>query len=128
MISDVHRALYAFWSSFGIPAFLSGKVPDNTTFPYITFEVLDGESLSKNVLTAFVWCKAESGENVNAQRASYLDRIAEAIPENGAVVYLREGMLALYRNESGFLSYYDDPNDGSVVGGRVSYQVNFYHN
>ena len=37
------------------------------------------------------------------------------------------GMLALYRNSAGFQSYYDDPEDAAVIGGRTSYEIAFYH-
>lgn len=40
-MTDVHQALHAFWSSFGVPAYLSGHVPDGASLPYITFEVGD---------------------------------------------------------------------------------------
>lgn len=121
----VHKALYAFWASFGIPAYLTGHVPDEATLPYITFEVVDGEPFSSNFLTAFVWVKQDG--TGNETRAKYLDRIREAIPADGTQLYLPDGMLMLYRNGSSFLSYYDDPEDDTILGGRVSYQVNYYH-
>lgn len=132
-MTDVHKALTAFWGSFSfggeaIPAYLSGHVPDGAAFPYITFEVADGSAMSRSVLTAIVWCRAVSGLNVNAQRAAILDSIAAAIPEEGTLVRLPGGgMLALYRNSAGFQSYYDDPEDASVIGGRTSYEIAFYH-
>ena len=120
-MTDVHQALYKFWSSFGIPAYLSGHVPDNASLPYITFEVGDGEPFSSTFLVAIVWTKD------NATRAGYLDKIAEAISADGSTIALDNGMLAIYRNSGGFMSYYDDPEDKTILGGRVSYQVNFYH-
>lgn len=131
-MTDVHKALTAFWGSFSfggeaIPAYLSGHVPDGAAFPYITYEVADGSAMSRSVLTAIVWCRAVSGLNVNAQRAAILDSIAAAIPEGGTLVRLPGGMLALYRNSAGFQSYYDDPEDAAVIGGRTSYEIAFYH-
>ena len=37
---DRYEAQYAFWSSFGVPAYEQNSVPDldDLTFPYITFE------------------------------------------------------------------------------------------
>lgn len=121
----VHKALYAFWSSFGIPAYLTGHVPDEAELPYITFEVVDGEPFSSNYLTAIVWVKQNGAGN--EIRASYLDKFKNAIPWDGTQLYLPDGMLMLYRNGSNFLSYYDDPEDDTILGGRVSYQVNYYH-
>ena len=31
-------ALYQFWSSFGITAYPSNRVPEDTAFPFITYE------------------------------------------------------------------------------------------
>ena len=33
--------------------------------------------------------------------------------------------MELYPNDSGFLSYYDDPEDGDVLGARISYEIRF---
>ena len=33
--------------------------------------------------------------------------------------------MELYPNDSGFLSYYDDPEDASVLGARISYEIRF---
>ena len=133
MINDVHRSLFAFWGNieFGgtkIPVYLSGHVPPNTAFPYITFEVSSAESMSFNVLTAFDWHKAESGKNVNAERASMMDEIAKMIPAEGVLLELpgEHGYIELLRNDADFQTYYDDPEDETVVGGRTSYIVRYY--
>lgn len=132
-MTDVHKALYAFWSSFAyeqrsIPAYLTGKVPKEETFPYITFDVKDGAFASSAVLTAFVWVKAVPGVNANAVRAAILDSVASAIPEGGLRIRTLEGTLIyLHRNSADFLSYYDDPEDDTVIGGRISYEVKYYH-
>ncbi len=120
-MTGVHLALYAFWSSFGVPAYLSGHVPDGASLPYITFEVGDGEPFSSTYLVAIAWTRD------NATRAALLDKIADAISADGSTIVLPDGMLAIYRNSGSFMSYYDDPEDKTILGGRVSYQVNFYH-
>lgn len=131
-MTNLHKALYGFWSSFRyngaqIAAYLSGHVPDGAAFPYITFEVVFGEFDSANVLTAHVWCKAESGVNVNAQCAAILDEIAESIPNgSGTRLIYPGGMAMLFRNSAGFLSYTDDPEDPDIIGGRISYEIHFY--
>ncbi len=127
-----HQALYAFWSQFlygtkTIPAYLSGKVPKDATFPYITFEVAHGDGFSFSVLTAFVWVKAESGINANQIRASILDEIERAIPITQTRIDYNGGFAYLTRNDTDFITYYDDPEDASVIGGRVSYIVRYYN-
>ena len=95
-MTGFHKALYTFWSGFSsggnpIPAYLSGHVPPKTPFPYITFEVVEGDFLSGNILTAFGWFKAESGGNVNADAADFLDSVEAAIPQEGTVLPVGEG-------------------------------------
>lgn len=122
-----HQALYAFWSQFGVPAYLFGHVPDGAEFPYITFDASVGDFSGSDVLTAFCWHKARSGANVNAERAALLDAIADAIPVGGTLIAFQGGAAKIYRNSAGFQSYYDDPEDKSVVGGRISYEVHYYN-
>lgn len=131
-MTEFHQALYAFWSQFlynnvSIPAYLSGKVPNNATFPYITFDVAHGDGFSSSVLTAFIWIKAGSGINANAIRASILDDIERAIPITQTRIDYDGGFAYLSRNDTDFITYYDDPEDASVIGGRVSYIVRFYN-
>ena len=124
-MTAVHKALYSFWSQFGCAAYLAGHVPDDAEFPYITFSVGAGDALAEDVLTAFDWHRAENGVNVNAERAELMDRIQLALPPEGRLIEAGEGRLFLYRNGSSFQSYYDDPEDQAVIGGRTSYIIKF---
>lgn len=125
----VHVALMDFWESFGIPVFLSGHVPDDQAFPYITMEVVQGDAFSKTILTAFDWHKIPDPEtsnaNIMAERADLMDRIAEKIPPQGVKIPLPVGFLILSRNSADFQTYYDDPEDESVLGGRTSYEIRY---
>lgn len=130
-MTDFHKALYGFWSGFtsggkAIPAFLTGHVPKDTPFPYITFEVVEGTFLSNNILTAFGWFKAESGQNINATVSAFLDSVGEAIPTEGTILPIVDGYAVLSPNSSNFLSYVTDQDDRDIVGGRVSYEINYY--
>lgn len=136
-MTNLHMALLDFWSSFkwegkAIPAFPSGRVPENQPFPYITFEVIQGGYFSFALPTAFVWCKqpTDGSYNVQAQRAEILDQIAKAIPESGKLLKFDGGMVRLERNDANFLSYYDEqqesPTAEPVIGGRVSVAAHFY--
>lgn len=130
-MTKLHQALYAFWSQFSynntaIPAYLAGKVPKTATFPYITFSVQDGDIFSFTFLTAHVWVKAESGINANLIRAAIMDDIKRAIPMGGKRIEYDGGYMNIFRNDSTFMSYEDDEEDDSVIGGRISYEVHFY--
>lgn len=134
-MTDTQRALKIFWSQFSlrgepIKAYLTGRAPKGEEYPIIMYEAIEGAFFASNILTAFVWLKERSGNDVDAERAEILDQIARAIPEQGARIYLPNaaGMLKLERNPSGFLSAYDDPEDKTVLGGRISYQITYYTN
>lgn len=123
-MDSLNRALYAFWAGFGLPAYISGQVPDGASFPYLTFDVEEGTFLGKTVLTAHAWYRRENqGENINKQRAELLDKVKAALP---AILQLDGGGAVLWPNDAGFLSYVGDPTDERISGGRISYQINYY--
>lgn len=125
-MKETHKALYSFWSQFGVKAYLSGEVPTDALFPYITFNVEEGSFGTATFLTAFTWHKTKS---YNVERTNLLDLIRQAIPESGTTLKLDndKGLLKLERNTATFMSYYDDADDKEVKGSRISYQVSFYN-
>ena len=130
-MTGFHKALYTFWSGFSsngksIPAYLSGHVPPKTPFPYITFEVVEGAPFGSTVLTAYGWFKAISGYNVNSHAAAFADAVKAAIPPQGKRIKVGSGMVMLFPNDAGFISYQTDQTDKDVVGARVSYEIHFY--
>ena len=128
-MKSVHIALMDFWEQFGIPVFLSGHVPEDQPFPYFTIEIGQSDAFSDSVLTAFDWHKIPNPEtsnaNIMAERADLMDRIAAAIPPQGVKIPLPAGFLILFRNSADFQTYYDDPEDESVLGGRTSYEIRY---
>ena len=131
-MTGIHQALYAFWSQFSydgspIPAYLQGHVPEDAAFPYITFDVASGRAFATSVVTATVWCLAESGVNVNAQRASILDSIDRALPEADLRIDIPGGFVVLRRGSGDFHSYITDEDDKSVVGGITRCELTVYH-
>lgn len=127
-MTDLHKALYNFWASFGLPAWHQDTVPGEAVLPYITFETVSGEALSATILTGTVWMRDEDdGTSINAKRAAVLDRIADAVPQAGARLDAGDGgYLMLYRNSGNFQRYVQDPEDRKVVGGRTTLEVHFY--
>ena len=131
-MTGIHQALYSFWSQFScggnpIPAYLQGHVPEDAAFPYITFDVASGRAFATSVVAATVWCRAESGINVNAQRAAILDSIDRALPEADIRLDFQGGFAMLRRGSGDFHSYITDEDDKSVVGGVTRCEITAYH-
>ncbi|MFA5378768.1 MAG: hypothetical protein WC455_23655 [Dehalococcoidia bacterium] len=129
-MTGIHGALQAFWGGFtygtAIKAYPQGNVPSTATYPYITYEAAEGAYWGATILTAFVWVKKVSGVDWQVQRAAILDLIKASIPEAGTHLDYADGNVFIRRNPTNFMSYYDDPNDASIVGGRISYEATFY--
>ena len=130
-MTGIHQALYNFWSQFSyggkpIPAYLQGHVPEDAAFPYITFDVASGRAFATSVVTATVWCRAESGINVNAQRAAILDSIDRALPEGDLRIDIPGGFVVLRRGSGDFHSYMDDDGQTGVVGGITRCEMTVY--
>lgn len=130
-MTSLHQKLFSFWSQFTydgklIPAYYAGMVPDNAEFPYITFSVSRGDAFSQGINTAFVWFRRENGSSPMPKCAAVLGQIAEAIPRSGVMLKTAEGRVILYRNGSDWQTYMQDAEDPDVLGGRTSYQINYY--
>ena len=52
---DTADALYSFFSSFGLPAYVEYTVPVDAELPYITYELREPQAGEKSSLTARVW-------------------------------------------------------------------------
>lgn len=84
------RTLYEFFSSFGIPAYVENNVPDDAALPYITYELVEPDSLSQASFTARVWYMDESFAAITAK----VDEIKQAIgwgrgfPVDGGVIWI----------------------------------------
>lgn len=100
------RALYEFFSGFGIPAYVQNTLPKNAQMPYITYELVEPEPLSYSYMHASVWYK---GTNYDAALAKS-DEVKAAIGW-GTSIPCGNGFIALYR-ETGtpFGQITSDPN------------------
>lgn len=131
-MTDVTNALWQFWSQFQlngtpIPVYQVGAVPNDATFPFVTFSPAQAAAFSTLPLVATVWVKS-TGENTTpaiAQRAAFLDAASRAIPHQGVMLPLESGFLVLERGSGDFLSLVVDEEDSTVLGGRVGYEVRY---
>lgn len=94
------RALYEFFSGFGIPAFPENQVPDKApdgngvmqpvTLPYITYELVEPDSLDQISFTARVWYMSDSFEEIMAKVDEIRQAIGDglSIPIDGGVIWI----------------------------------------
>lgn len=101
---DTAGALYRFFSSFGIPAFVENTVPDlpqrngiRAPFapPYITYELKEPEPLGKVSLAARVWYLDSGFAAVTAKVKEIKSRVVCA-GQNGLRLPAGDGYLCLW--------------------------------
>lgn len=133
-MKSLTASLWEFWSQFEcdgkpVPAYQDGAVPNGAEFPYITFTPVRGRAFSTLPAYATVWCKY-TGENSAAgiaQRIAIMDAIARAIPETGVRIHVPGGFVVMNRGSGDFLSGDTDPDDKTILVGRVICEITFYY-
>lgn len=88
------KAIDNFFNSFGLSAYPSTRVPDNVTFPYLTYEPTmanNGRTTSPRVC---LWYYGESEKPINAKA----DQISKAIGM-GTSIRCDDGAICIYNNE-----------------------------
>lgn len=88
-------ALYEFFSSFGIPAFVEYTEPDGTPAPYITYELAEPDWKSRHPLHARVWYRSTSFTEI----AQKVDEIRYAIGE-GVSIKTESGAVYLWVDDN----------------------------
>lgn len=129
-MTEFHKALMTFWQQFGLTVFLAGCVDDQTEFPYITVNISDGNLMGATILTANSWHRrnpADSWTVAMTERLNIMDAVKAAIPASGLFLKYPGGYAIINRNDENFIEYVVDENDPAVIGGRVSYEVRFFH-
>ena len=85
-------AIYAFLSSFAIPAYASSSVPDQAAFPYITYDLVLGEWGQPEVnMPVNVWYRTDSEALPNAK----VREIGERIGMGGVLLHCDGGYIWL---------------------------------
>ena len=85
-------ALYEFFSSFGIPAYVVGCVPDDAALPYITYQLREPDWREPTQLYCEVWYRSTSLVQINAKTDQIRAAIGEGISIKTAsgAVYLSD--------------------------------------
>lgn len=88
-------ALYRFFSSFNIPAYASASVPDDAEFPYLTYDLVEGEWNDVEVnIPVNVWYRTSSEAIPNAKVREIHDAIGYGgvqLQCDGGSVWIKRG-------------------------------------
>lgn len=103
-------ALYEFFSSFGLPAYVATNVPEDAEFPRLTYEPVFG-SLSGGPVSVGVnlWYRTESERTPNSKA----DEIFKRIGESGITFPCAEGIIWINR-DSPWCQNLSDPDDSLI--------------
>lgn len=117
---DKSQAINAFWNSFGIPAYDEYTVPDGTSMPYITYEA-SFDAVNMDVpMTASVWYRSSSWEDISIK----VDQISQKIGYSYYIKAVDGGYMVVKRGNV-FAQRMNDPDDSDVRRILISILVEF---
>ena len=100
-------AIYQFWSGFGLTAYEENTVPEDATFPYITYQLVTDSFDREIQLTASLWCRSESWTAINAKT----EEISQKISRGGKVISCDDGAIWLKRGQPFAQNMGDESDD-----------------
>lgn len=112
------KAIYAFFSGFGIPAYDTNVVPDEAAFPHIIYSFSEPEWNTKSSGYALVLYRTENRAAINAKS----DEVAAAIAEKPRLI-CDGGTIQLWP-ETPLVQPY---RDGDIRGNMINFSINAYH-
>lgn len=100
-------AIYKFWSGFGLTAYEENTVPNDATFPYITYQLVTDSFDREIQLTASIWYRSESWSGINAKT----DEISQKISRGGNIISCDGGAIWLKRGQPFAQNMRDESDD-----------------
>ena len=100
-------AMYQFWSSFGLTAYEENTVPDDATFPYITYQLVTDRFDREVQATASIWYRSESWTGINAKT----EEISQRISRGGKIISCDGGSIWLKRGQPFAQNMGDESDD-----------------
>lgn len=86
--------IYQFWNGFNLPAYEENTVPEEATFPYITYQLVT-DSFDNDVQTAVsLWYREESWVAINAKTEEISDFIGlggKFVKCDGGRIWIKRG-------------------------------------
>ena len=102
-------AIYQFWNSFGLTAYEENSVPDETTFPYITYQLVTDSFDREIPLTVSIWYRSESWTGINAKT----EEISRTIGRGGKIIPCDDGAIWMKRGQP-FAQSMGDESDNLI--------------
>lgn len=92
-MTSISKALYAFYSSFGLPAYPEDGVPSDAALPYITYTIVQPDFIDSGVHQARVWYQSDSYAGVNSKADEIISAVGRGLllPAGDGAVCLRPG-------------------------------------
>ena len=88
-------AIYQWMSSFGIPAYAATSTPHDAEFPYITYDLVEGDWGGPEVnMPVNVWYRTDSEAAPNAKVREMRDALkfgGVTLPCDGGMLWLKQG-------------------------------------
>ena len=100
-------AIYQFWNSFGLKAYEENTVPDDATFPYITYQLVTDSFYREIPLAASIWYRSESWTGINAKT----EEISHKISRGGKIIACDGGAIWLKRGQPFAQNMGDESDD-----------------
>lgn len=104
------KTLKTFFSGFGLPAYTTESVPDETTLPYITYPLVEPEWNEQASFLCQVWYR----KNQLTALLTKADQIAAAIG-TGKVIKQQGGYLAIYPSTPLIQTLTDESSQRAVI-------------
>lgn len=101
------QAIQRFWSSFGLPAYDQFTVPHDARMPYITYSVSETDFGYPVSLTASLWYRSQSWEDIELKSYEIANRIGM-----GRVFVLDDGRMWIYKGTPFAQRLADNTDDG----------------
>lgn len=92
-MTNTAKALYNFFSGFGLDAYAEHSIPDDAELPYITYQLIEPDWRDSATMYARVWYRSSSLVAINAKVDEIKNAIGEGVslPTDGGAVYLGKG-------------------------------------
>lgn len=129
-MTEVAKALYRFYSQFGIPAYTTDNIPADAELPYITYRYVDSDFLQPLTHYAIVYMQTRNNADLLGMAEQIKDAIGTGISlplDNGkgfVILHFNNAQL-LSSTETGGMTQYSDSDVRSVY---IDMQIDTLHN